>query len=119
MARNTAYTLTQDNGQQTPANAVGKVVYPATAIVAADYSQFDVGFKPSYVQFVNATDRVTVEWYQGLAADNCIKTAATGARTLETANGGITVTDSGFRVSQNATLAAILASKECYFVARA
>lgn len=119
MPRNTAYNLVQDNGQQTPANVVGKVVYPATAIVAADFSQFDVGFKPSYVQFVNLTDRITVEWYQGMAANNCLKTAAAGTRTFETTNGGITVTDNGFQVSQNATLAVIAASKECYFVARA
>jgi hypothetical protein len=119
MPRNIAYTATQDNGQQTPAFQAGQVVYPATAIVTTDFSQFDVGFKPAYVQFVNLTDRTTVEWYQGMAANTCLKTAAAGTRTLETANGGITVTDNGFQVSQNATLAAILASKTCYFIARA
>lgn len=119
MAKNTAFTLSQDQGQQTPANAVGKVVYPATAIVAADYSEFNVGFRPSYVMFVNLTDRTTIEFFQGMTANNCLKTAANGTRTLETANGGITLTDNGFQVSQNATLAAILASKECYWVAKA
>ena len=33
-------------------------------------------------------------------------------------NGGITVDDKGFRVLQNATLAAILASKTCHYEAR-
>jgi hypothetical protein len=63
---------------------------------------------------VNLTDRVEVEWFEGMA---CLKTAAAGTRTLETTNGGITVDDKGFRVLQNATLAAVLASKTCYYEA--
>jgi hypothetical protein len=67
----------------------------------------------------NVTDRVKVEWYEGMAADSCIKTAANGTRTLEVTggNGGITVATKGFSVLQNATLAAILASKTCNFLA--
>ena len=60
-----------------------------------------------------------IEWFEGMAANTCIKTAAAGTRTLETTNGGVTVDSQGFRVLQNATLAAILASKTCYWVARA
>ena len=66
----------------------------------------------------NATDRTRIEWFEGMAANTCIKTIAAGTRTLETANGGITVDERGFRVLQNATLAAILASKTCYWQAR-
>lgn len=117
MPENIAYNLAQSQGQGTPARAVGKVVYPATAIVAADFSEFDVGFVPRRVLFVNITDRVSIEWFEGMANNTCLKTAAAGTRTLEVANGGITPTARGFQVSQNATLAAILASKDCYFVA--
>lgn len=53
-----------------------------------------------------------------MAANTCLKTAAAGTRTLETSNGGITVDENGFRVLQNATLAAILASKTCFYEAR-
>ena len=53
-------------------------------------------------------------------ANTCLKTVAAGTRTLETSggNGGVTVDDKGFRVLQNATLAAILASKTCYYEAQ-
>ena len=69
---------------------------------------------------MNVTDRIGVEWYEGMAADTCIKSAAAGTRTLETTNKGITICDSSgvantegrcFMVSQNATLAVIAASK--------
>ena len=76
------------------------------------------GFKPRYVRWVNLTDRVEVEWFEGMTANTCMKTIATGVRTLETTNGGITVDEKGFRVLQNATLAAILASKTCHYEAR-
>jgi hypothetical protein len=117
MARNTAYTLTKSSGDVDAGRVVGKVVYPATAIVAADYTEIDVGFRPKHVQWVNMTDRVSVEHFEGMAANTCLKTAAAGTRTLETTNGGITLTARGFQVLQNATLAAILASKDCYFIA--
>lgn len=97
----------------------GRVEYDATSITAADYTEVDVGYRPRYVKWVNATDRVTVEWHEGMAANTCLKTAANGARTLETTNGGVTVTDGSFRVLQNATLAAIAASKVCYWVTQA
>lgn len=117
MAENTTRTVTLNASQANGQVAVGKVVYDATAITAADYTEIDVGFKPSYVEFVNATDRISVEHYEGMTADTCIKTAAAGTRTLETTNQGVTLTDTGFRVAQNATLAVIAASKTCYFKA--
>lgn len=121
MAENSTYTLDQSNTQGTPAFATGSVVFDATAITAADYVEIDLGFKPAYVQWVNATDRVSGEYYKGMADESCIKTVAAGTRTLEVTGGnkGITLTERGFRVAQNATLALILASKTCYFQARA
>ena len=53
-----------------------------------------------------------------MADNTSLKTIADGTRTLETTNGGVTVDDKGFRVLQNATLAAILASKTCYYEAQ-
>lgn len=122
MAENTAYTLTPASGQGASGPmrlSRGKVVYPATSIVAADSSTFDVGFKARYVRFVNLTDRVEIEWFEGMAAGDCYKTAVDGTRTHEVAatNGGITVGEKDFSVLQNATLAAILASKTCYWEA--
>lgn len=119
MPENIVYTRVQTNSQGTPAYANGRVVFDGTAIVATDFVEIDCGFQPSVVEWENATDRVNIKWYEGMAANTCVKTAANGTRTLETTNGGITITANGFRVLQNATLAAILASKTCFFVAQA
>lgn len=121
MAENTTLTLTKASSQGTPADVVGKIVFDATAITATDYIEVDVGFKPSYVNFVNLTDRVSGEFYDGMADNSCLKTVAAGTRTLEVTggNGGITLTANGFRVLQNATLALVLASKTCVFRATA
>jgi hypothetical protein len=120
MAENTTRTVTLNPTQANGQLAVGKVVFDATAITATDYTEIDIGFKPKYVEFINATDRVGGEFYEGMDANSCIKTVAAGTRTLEVTggNGGITLTDTGFRVLQNATLALILASKTCYFRAQ-
>lgn len=118
MAINTAYTaanVAQPDGVMRRAS--GKITFPATAITAADYISIEVGFTPKRVIFVNATDLIRVEHFEGMTADTCIKTAANGAVTLETTNKGITVSGNGFTVSQNATLAVIAASKVCYWVA--
>lgn len=121
MAENIVLTHTKNGSQGTPAHATGKIVFDATAITAADYIEIDVGFKPSYVNFVNLTDRVSGEFYEGMDANSCLKTIANGTRSLEVTggNGGITLTDRGFRVLQNATLALILASKTCFYKAQA
>lgn len=111
-------TTSQSADQGTPSFAAGKIVYDSTAITATEYTRVQTGFKPRYVCWENATDRTRVEWFEGMADNTSIKTVAAGTRTLETTNGGITVDAQGFRVLQNATLAAILASKTCYWTAR-
>ena len=129
MAINTAgQTLTGNTPPyDAPKNKVGRRVFDATAIVAADSVVMTLGFTPKYIAVENVTDRVKIEWYEGMAANTCIKTAAAGTRTLETANGGITVCDSDgtanvngryFAVLQNATLAVILASKTITWMAQ-
>ena len=128
MAINTAgQTVT---GNQVPSDSpqikVGRIVFDATAITATDSTLVNLGFTPKYVVWENVTDRVKIEWYEGMAANTSIKTVAAGTRTLETTNGGITICNSegvadvngkAFSVLQNATLAAILASKVCTWVA--
>jgi hypothetical protein len=109
--------------------AAGSVVFDSTSITAGDYWQVNVGFIPKYFVFSNDTDRVMVEWRDGMAQDSCIKTIANGTRSLEVTGGnhGIVVGSTTntnalagsvagagqVQVSQNATLAAILASKTC------
>jgi hypothetical protein len=121
MAINTAYTTANASmSSDTPNAAAGRIEFPATAITAADYTVVNLGFTPRYIQWCNVTSRIQIEWFEGMAANTCIKTAAAGTRTIETTNGGITVCDSdgtanangkAFKVLQNATLAAILASE--------
>jgi hypothetical protein len=128
MAINIAGQTVTGNGvpSDAPKTKVGRIVFDATAIVAADSVVVPLGFTPKYVAWENVTDRTKIEWYEGMAANTCIKTVAAGTRTLETANGGITVCTAdgtanvdgkAFSVLQNATLAAILASKVCTWVA--
>jgi hypothetical protein len=53
-----------------------------------------VGFVPRVVRFRNVTDRISDEWYEGMAAASSIHTVAAGTVTLETTN-GITVNADG------------------------
>jgi hypothetical protein len=114
MAQNTAgQTLTTSYPDRVAQRAMGTVAFNATAITATDYVEVTCGFTPRKVVWCNDTSRIEITWREGMAANTCIKAAANGARTLETSNGGITVIEGGFRVTQNATLAAILASQTC------
>lgn len=132
MANNTAGQTATGNAPKfdPPAMKVGRIVFDATAITAADDVVVTLGFTPKYVAWENVTDRVKGEWYEGMAAESCIKTAANGTRTLEVTGGnkGITICDADgtanasgkcFKVAQNATLALILASKTCTWMASA
>lgn len=111
-----------------PKSKFGHIVFDATAITAADSVVVSVGFTPKFFMWENETDRVKGEWKEGMAADSCIKTVAAGTRTLEVTGGnkGITVCDSDgtantsgryVAIAQNATLALILASKTCGWMA--
>ena len=121
MADNTTVTDSNTTGDGITRIQPGKVVFDATAITTTDSTRIVCGFKPRKVEWWNATDRILVQWIDGMADDSCLKTAANGTQTLEVTggNGGITVDSAGFRVKQNATLAAVLASKTCHFVAYA
>lgn len=128
MAINVAgQTLLQTASDGIVKYASGSDTFDATAITAADYVTITCGFIPRYIRWDNVTDRTLIEWYDGMAQDSCVKTVAAGTRTLEvtggnhgfivgtiglaSANSGTIPTVGQFQVSQNATLAAILASK--------
>ena len=128
MAINTAGQTLSGNtpAADPPKSKVGRVVFDGTSITAADYAVYSVGFTPRYVRFQNITDRISVEWFEGMTADTCLKTAAAGTKTIETTNLGITICDSDgtantsgryFKVAPNATLAVIAASKTCFWKA--
>lgn len=127
MAINSTYTQSSGPDAGKPLNvANGRITFDATAITAADYVVQTCGFVPKYIKVENVTDRISVEWHAGMAADTCVKTAAAGTKTLETTNLGLTVCDSdgtansagrSFKISQNATLAVIAASKVLNWIA--
>jgi hypothetical protein len=127
MANNTAFTQTAlKQKQASPAFASGKVTMPATSITAADFLVQTVGFTPRYIRLYNTTG-IFIEWFDGMAADSCLKRVAAGDATLETTNQGITICDSdgtanaagtSFKVSQNATLIAITADDIIYWIAQ-
>lgn len=75
------------------------------ASIAAGVLTLTLGFVPTYFKITNVTDRITQEWYKGMAANNFLETAANGVRTLETdgtANISIaTRTGTGGSVSQS------------------
>lgn len=128
MAINSTYTQNKNSPAAAPLQIkAGRITFGADSITAADYVVQAVGFTPRYIKVENVTDRISTEWYEGMADDTCIKTAAAGTKTLETTNKGLTVCDSdgtanatsgrSFKISQNATLAVIAASKVLNWVA--
>jgi hypothetical protein len=48
---------------------------------------FNCGFVPRYVRWENATDRIMLEWFDGMAQNSAIRTVAAGTRTLDVASG--------------------------------
>lgn len=100
-----------------PGFKVGRFTHDAS-LTAGDYLLFECGFTPKFVRVVNVTDRIQVEWFEGMADDTCLKRVAAGDMSIETTNKGITITDSAgtpnttgkcFTVSKNSTLAVITA----------
>lgn len=117
MADNTAgQTRTPTVDRAIPGVAVGKIVFDGTTIVAANDCFINCGFTPRYVRVQNSSG-VMIEWYAGMAENSAFKAAADGARTLS-GSAGIKTDPRGFRISQNATLAAILASSTIYYHAQ-
>lgn len=108
MAENSSFTLSKSQSTSVSSLTTG-LITALTAASQGDYIEINTGFKPRYVAVENITDKIKIEWYEGMGDNTCVKTAAAGARTLETV--GITVTDRTFQVSQNGVLAAIVTGK--------
>jgi phosphatidylserine synthase len=104
-----ALSTNTQSASQIRNHAVGQVVTDSATAAAAT---FTVGFTPRVVRFHNLTDRISDEWFEGMAAASSLHTVAAGTRTLETSN-GITVANNGFTV--NATT--MVASKSFYWEA--
>lgn len=80
----TMTTNTQSNGRGVVNHAVIRVVEDATAAVA---ETFTVGFNPRVIRIHNLTDRISAEWFQGMADASCLYTVAAGTRTLDLTQG--------------------------------
>ena len=106
----TATTNTQTNTDGVANRAVGKIIQDATAAVATTIT---LGFTPRHVMFVNATDRIIDEWFEGMASASSIHTLAAGTISLETTN-GIAVSGQSFTV----TATTMVASKTFYWMAQ-
>lgn len=102
-----ATTVSQSNTESVSNLAVLRIT---TDAAAAANTTFQVGFLPRVVRFINVTDSIMYEWYEGMAADSCIQTLAVGTRSLVVSN-AITVgsVTGGGSVLVNAAL--IIASK--------
>lgn len=73
-----------------------------------------LGFTPKYIRFVNATDRIEWEWFDGQASGTTLKTVAAGTRTLDTGDAAI-VTSTAGRFTVPAAL--ILQNKQYRWIA--
>ena len=105
----TMTTNIQSNGRGIVNHAVIRVVEDATAAVI---ETFTVGFQPRYIAIHNLTDRISHEWFQGMADLSALKTVAAGTRTLDTTEGP-TVSNGSFTVPA----ATMIASKVFNIVA--
>ena len=83
----------------------------AGAAIASGVMTLTLGFAPKYFKIINATDRITQEWFQGMNSGDFLETAANGDKTLETDDkvvvsesaGTVVVTFDGGAVTDNDT----------------
>ena len=102
-------TNTQTNSGGVSNRALGQIVSDSGA---AAITVLTLGFKPRYFKFVNATDRIIDEWFEGMASASSIHTVAAGTVTLDVTN--------GIAVSNNTvtlTATTMVASKTFYWMA--
>lgn len=74
--------------------ATGRIKIDTTAVAVGGFA---IGFSPRYVCVLNASERVQLEWYNGLGGAGALKTIANGTRTKITTL-GITTGATGFSV---------------------
>jgi len=61
--------------------------YVTTSAASATALTFSYGFTPKRVLIHNLTDRISDEWFEGMAAASSLHSVAAGTRTLEGTNG--------------------------------
>lgn len=64
--------------------AASDVSTTANAAITAGVLTLTLGFVPTYFKIINATDRITQEWFKGMNSGDYFETLANGTRTLET-----------------------------------
>lgn len=104
-----AITASESFGQGQP-RAYNRRFLDDAAVPAA--ATFYPGFRPTYVQLVNLTDRITYEWYEGMAEGDYVKTVAAGTRTLETDDVMVVEDDAGSRPSIALAASILLQNKQ-------
>ena len=91
------------------------VVRRAQGSLTGTYTAADatitLGFVPTYFKVINATDRLTQEWFLGMNAGDFLETAANGDKTLETddklvvnSDGTVTILANGGAITDNDTV---------------
>jgi len=105
---------TQQNAGSIAQRAVGHVTTDAGTPAN---QTFTLGFVPTRIRWINATDRIALEWFNGMGAAS-LRTVANGTVTLDTSSfitAPITGPNSGFTFTILA--ADIPASKDFYWIA--
>ena len=64
----------------------------ANASIADGVLTITLGFVPTFVKVQNVTDKISVEWFKGMASGSCVKTIANGTVSLETTNCPVVIT---------------------------
>jgi len=94
-------TNTQNNSHGVSNFATGRIVSDGGAAAALTIT---LGFAPRKVKFVNLTDRITDEWYEGMASASSLHTVAAGTMTLDLVN-GIAVSGNTFTLTATTMVA--------------
>lgn len=102
-------TKSQDNGNGIVRQSSGSFLNEGTAEAVV----VDLGFSPKYFLFLNETDRISYEWFDGMAEDTTLKTVAAGTRTLDTGDAAINVDGSEVTIAA----AAAIQNKQCRWIA--
>lgn len=89
-----AMTIVSQTNAESVTNVA--VLSVTTDSAAAAAQSIVLGFTPRVVRVHNMTDRISDEWFEGMASASSLHTVAAGTRTLELTNGiavsGTTIT---------------------------
>lgn len=101
-------TSSQKNGNfinRKPSGAwLDSAASPAAAVIT-------LGFNPVYFCWLDATDRIQYEWFDGMAAGTTLKRVAAGTGTLDTTDVAISVANGVVTIGA----AAVLQNKQYYW----